>query len=74
MLVGYPPFKGTNEYQTFQLITNRTFAMPNFLSSNARNIVDRLLVNDETFYYLSNVIIIRNQIPPKDWEAIHSMK
>jgi hypothetical protein len=44
MLVGRPPFRGQSEYLTFQLILNRQFEYPNFVSDTARDLIDLLLV------------------------------
>ncbi|KAH7296537.1 hypothetical protein KP509_26G027200 [Ceratopteris richardii] len=43
MLVGRPPFKCATEYLTFQKILNRDFEFPEFLSAEARDLIDRLL-------------------------------
>lgn len=44
MLVGKPPFKGSTEYQTFELIKNREFTFPENFIPTARDIVNKLLV------------------------------
>ncbi|PWN96842.1 hypothetical protein FA09DRAFT_361575 [Tilletiopsis washingtonensis] len=46
MIAGRPPFKGPNEYQTFQRIIRRDFDYPDAFPADARELVDRLLVLD----------------------------
>lgn len=46
MLVGKPPFKATNEYQTFQRIIRRSFVYPPELPQLAREFIDPLLALD----------------------------
>ncbi|PWN53252.1 hypothetical protein IE53DRAFT_196725 [Violaceomyces palustris] len=46
MLAGRPPFKGPNEYQTFQKIIKKEYAFPDSFDPMARNLVDGLLVLD----------------------------
>lgn len=46
MIAGRPPFKGANEYQTFQKIIKREFEYPEDFPPDARDLVDRLLVLD----------------------------
>jgi serine/threonine protein kinase len=48
MIAGRPPFKGPNEYQTFQRIIRRDFDYPDAFPADARELVDRLLVLDPT--------------------------
>ena len=44
LLAGRPPFKGGNEYQTFQKICNLDYEFPQGFPSVARDLVERLLV------------------------------
>ncbi|KAI9676599.1 MAG: pkb-activating kinase-like protein [Bathelium mastoideum] len=46
LLAGRPPFKGTNEYQTFQKIVALDYAFPVGFPDVARDLVERLLVLD----------------------------
>ena len=46
MLVGRPPFKCATEYLTFQKVMNRDFTFPDYLSPEAKDLIDRLLVSD----------------------------
>ncbi|KAL2920071.1 serine/threonine protein kinase [Polyrhizophydium stewartii] len=46
MLVGRPPFKATNEYQTFQLIIRRVFQIPDAVDADARALIDRIMALD----------------------------
>jgi 3-phosphoinositide dependent protein kinase-1 len=46
MLVGIPPFKGTNEYQTFQKIINLNFVLPEELEESAKSLISEILVID----------------------------
>lgn len=43
MLVGRPPFKCATEYLTFQKVMARDFNLPDFLSREAKDLIDRLL-------------------------------
>ncbi|KAJ2854512.1 3-phosphoinositide dependent protein kinase-1 [Coemansia erecta] len=44
LLTGRPPFKGLNEYQTFQKILKLDYAFPPGMSPLARDLVERILV------------------------------
>ncbi|KAJ2777288.1 3-phosphoinositide dependent protein kinase-1 [Coemansia interrupta] len=44
LLVGRPPFKGLNEYQTFQKILKLDYAFPAGMPPLARDLVERILV------------------------------
>lgn len=46
LLAGRPPFKASNEYQTFQKIVNLEYAFPDGFPPVARDLVERLLVLD----------------------------
>jgi len=46
LLTGDPPFKGQNEYLTFQLIINRTFSYPDYISPVAKDLIEKLLEAD----------------------------
>lgn len=46
MLTGYYPFTGQDEEEIFSNILNRKFFMPPFLSENAKDLINRLLVVD----------------------------
>ena len=46
MLVGRPPFKCATEYLTFQKVMKRDFTFPDYLSPEAKDLIDRLLVSD----------------------------
>ncbi|KAJ2361194.1 3-phosphoinositide dependent protein kinase-1, partial [Coemansia sp. RSA 2607] len=46
LLVGRPPFKGLNEYQTFQKILKLDYAFPAGMPPLARDLVERILVLD----------------------------
>lgn len=43
MLVGRPPFKCATEYLTFQKVMARDFKLPDYLSPEAKDLIDRLL-------------------------------
>ncbi|KAJ1768549.1 serine/threonine protein kinase [Coemansia sp. RSA 1843] len=44
LLTGRPPFKGVNEYQTFQKVLKLDYTVPSALPPQARDLVDRILV------------------------------
>lgn len=46
LLAGRPPFKASNEYQTFQKIVNLDYTFPEGFPSVARDLITRLLVLD----------------------------
>mmetsp|Transcript_11885 Transcript_11885/g.29281 ORF Transcript_11885/g.29281 Transcript_11885/m.29281 type:complete len:485 (+) Transcript_11885:162-1616(+) len=46
MLVGVPPFRGASEYLTFQLVTQAKYTFPEGIDSEAKDIVQKLLVVD----------------------------
>jgi len=46
LLAGRPPFKASNEYQTFQKIVNLEYDFPNGFPPTARDLVQKLLVLD----------------------------
>ncbi|KAJ1970919.1 serine/threonine protein kinase [Dimargaris xerosporica] len=46
LLAGRPPFKGGNEYQTFQKIIRLEYALPDYFSPEARDLITQLLVLD----------------------------
>lgn len=48
LLAGRPPFKASNEYQTFQKIVNLDYEFPKGFPPVARDLVERLLVLDPT--------------------------
>lgn len=46
LLTGRPPFKASNDYQTFQKIVNLEYEYPPGFPRQARDLIDRLLVLD----------------------------
>ena len=46
MLAGRPPFKGENEYLTFQLVTSCDFEFPEHFDANAKDLVTKLLQSE----------------------------
>ncbi|KAJ2800441.1 serine/threonine protein kinase, partial [Coemansia helicoidea] len=44
LLTGRPPFKGTNEYQTFQKVLKLNYTFPADMPPHARDLVERILV------------------------------
>lgn len=46
LLAGRPPFKGTNEYQTFQKIVHLEYSFPAGFPAHAMDLVSQLLVHD----------------------------
>ncbi|CEH14019.1 serine threonine protein [Ceraceosorus bombacis] len=46
MIAGRPPFKGPNEYQTFQRIIKREYEFPEEFPDDAKDLVEKLLVLD----------------------------
>jgi hypothetical protein len=43
MLVGKTPFKGQNEYQTFENIKTGQYQIPSFLDPVSQDLVEKLL-------------------------------
>lgn len=48
LLAGRPPFKGPNEYQTFQKIIKLDYTIPEGFPEKAKDLVQKLLVSDPT--------------------------
>ncbi|ORZ41380.1 kinase-like domain-containing protein [Catenaria anguillulae PL171] len=48
LLAGRPPFKGANEYQTFQKITKLEYSFPDGFPEIAQDLIERILVLDPT--------------------------
>ncbi len=48
LLAGRPPFKGGNEYQTFQKITKLEYSFPDGFPALAKDLVSKLLVLNPT--------------------------
>ncbi|OLY83012.1 3-phosphoinositide-dependent protein kinase 1 [Smittium mucronatum] len=46
LLSGRPPFKGANEYQTFQKILHSEYEFPPHFSSAAKSLIEKILVLD----------------------------
>ncbi|KAJ2620112.1 3-phosphoinositide dependent protein kinase-1 [Coemansia sp. RSA 1358] len=46
LLTGRPPFKGSNEYQTFQKVLKLDFSFPPNMPPQARDLIERILVLD----------------------------
>ncbi|KAJ2083769.1 3-phosphoinositide dependent protein kinase-1 [Coemansia sp. RSA 988] len=46
LLTGRPPFKGSNEYQTFQKVLKLDYTLPSTMPPQARDLVERILVLD----------------------------
>eukprot|EP00249_Psilotum_nudum_P017003 c26104_g1_i1 orf=29-1393(+) len=46
LLVGKPPFKGASEYLTFQKVTARVLQFPEYLTPEAKDLINRLLDHD----------------------------
>ncbi|OMJ16696.1 3-phosphoinositide-dependent protein kinase 1 [Smittium culicis] len=44
LLSGRPPFKGANEYQTFQKILHNEYEFPPHFSNSAKNLIEKILV------------------------------
>ncbi|KAJ2657092.1 serine/threonine protein kinase [Coemansia sp. RSA 1200] len=44
LLTGRPPFKGVNEYQTFQKVLKLDYTLPPAMAPQARDLVERILV------------------------------
>jgi serine/threonine protein kinase len=43
MITGEVPFKASHDYQTFQLILNRKMNFPDYMSEEAKDLIDNLL-------------------------------
>lgn len=46
MLVGKFPYKGTNDIGLFRNIIKGNLKIPSFISNSARNLLEKILVND----------------------------
>lgn len=59
MLAGTSPFKDSSEWLIFQRIVARDLRFPDYFSNEARDLVDRLLVNDQllALYYDSTISV-----------------
>lgn len=59
LIAGRPPFKGANEYRTFQKIVNLEYSFPDGFPPVARDLVQKLLVNILLAeHFLLNILII----------------
>eukprot|EP01134_Creolimax_fragrantissima_P004204 CFRG4204T1 len=48
IIAGRPPFKGVNEYQTFELVGNASYEFPSHFPEKARDLITNLLQVDPT--------------------------
>jgi 3-phosphoinositide dependent protein kinase-1 len=77
LIAGKPPFKGSNEYQTFQKIIKLEYSIPDDFPAPARNIVEQILnltpesrptipqIKSCQLYDGTNWDGIENRIPPQ---------
>jgi 3-phosphoinositide dependent protein kinase-1 len=80
-LVGSAPFRGESDYATFQKIQNAEYTAPDFLPSDAKDLLSKLLVIDPTQRlghgaYDDNYAPIRNHpffSSISDWEGLPSL-
>ncbi|PVU99567.1 hypothetical protein BB559_000603 [Furculomyces boomerangus] len=73
LLAGRPPFKGTNEYQTFQKILKAEYEFPPHFSPAAKDLIEKILVLDPKLRLGStNIQDLKDHIFFKgiDWENI----
>ncbi|KAF9582433.1 pkb-activating kinase-like protein [Lunasporangiospora selenospora] len=77
LLAGRPPFKGTNEYQTFQKIVNLEYTFPVGFPDTAKDLVTKLLVHDANARLgANNTIDLLKQHPFFDgvqWDELWTM-
>ncbi|RKP40018.1 phosphoinositide-dependent kinase-1, partial [Dimargaris cristalligena] len=76
LLAGKPPFKGSNEYQTFQKIIRLEYTIPDHFSPEARDLVTRLLVLNPLQRLAasdSDLSAIKNHpfFHGLDWDVLH---
>ncbi|KNC96469.1 AGC/PDK1 protein kinase [Spizellomyces punctatus DAOM BR117] len=71
LLAGKPPFKGANEYQTFQKIIKLEYSFPDGFPDSARDLVSRILVLDPCKRPTLEEIQKHPFFDGFDWENLH---
>lgn len=74
MISGRPPFKGSNEFQTFQKIINLDYAFPPGFPSVARDLIKRLLVLDPNQRPTIEAIKRHPFFEKVDWTTLWKLK
>ncbi|OMJ88477.1 hypothetical protein SteCoe_9606 [Stentor coeruleus] len=78
MLTGLPPFYDSNRSKIYMKILNEKLELPNFLSRNAKNLLEGLLEKDPTrrFGYENGIEEIRNHpwLKNTDWKRLLQKK
>ena len=77
LLAGRPPFKGPNEYQTFQKITRLEYTIPEGFPAQAQELVKRVLVHDPAVRFGADdptyaAIKAHPFFDGIDWETLHT--
>ncbi|VVT56660.1 uncharacterized protein SAPINGB_P005201 [Magnusiomyces paraingens] len=67
MLAGHPPFKGDNEYQTFQKIVKLQYSYPPHFPTVLRDLIKHILVIDPARRYSSSHIKEHSFFDGQDW-------
>ncbi|BFZ56190.1 serine/threonine protein kinase [Savitreella phatthalungensis] len=74
LLVGKPPFKAGNEYQTFQKIVQLDYVLPPNMPDTAKDIITRLLVLDPAARLTISQIRDHPFFGDLDWTNLWTMK
>jgi 3-phosphoinositide dependent protein kinase-1 len=74
LLVGKPPFKGSNEYQTFQKVVHIDYTIPPSFPATAADLVRKLLVADPSERLTVAQIRQHPFFQPMDWSTLWKIK
>jgi 3-phosphoinositide dependent protein kinase-1 len=71
MLVGRPPFRGSNEYQTFQKILKLNYTIPAAIDDVCRQLLESILVIESSLRPTIAMLKTVQFFEGLDWESLH---